>query len=185
MKTIVFFLEEPSAREMLAGILPRILPDNIHIRYVVFQGKQDLEKNLKLKLRGWKLPESVFVVMRDQDSGNCKTIKTKLVGLCNESGKERVLVRIACRELESFYLGDLAAVEKGLGLKGLKTQQLGKKFRNPDVLGSPAEELYKLTNNMYDKVSGSRAIAPYLNLKFNHSKSFKVLLAGINHLIET
>ncbi len=26
MKTIVFFLEEPSAREMLAGILPRILP---------------------------------------------------------------------------------------------------------------------------------------------------------------
>ncbi len=78
MKTIVFFLEEPSAREMLAGILPRILPDNVQIRYVVFQGKQDLERNLKMKLRGWRMPESIFVVMRDQDSGNCKTIKTKL-----------------------------------------------------------------------------------------------------------
>ncbi len=57
MKTIVFFLEEPSAREMLAGILPRILPNEMQIRYVVFQGKQDLEKNLKAKLRGRMLPD--------------------------------------------------------------------------------------------------------------------------------
>lgn len=183
MKTIVFFLEEPSAREMLAGILPRILPENVQIRYVVFQGKQDLEKNLKPKLRGWRLPDSVFVVLRDQDSGDCKAIKTKLVELCSEAGKEGVLVRVACRELESYYLGDLAAVEKGLGLKGLKRQQLRKKFRNPDALGSPSEELYRLTNNEYDKVSGSRAIAPYLNLTSNQSKSFNVLLSGINYLI--
>jgi len=44
MKTIVFFLEEPSAREMLEGVLPRILPENIQTRYLIFQGKQDLEK---------------------------------------------------------------------------------------------------------------------------------------------
>lgn len=31
MKTIVFFLEEPSAKEMLAGVLPRMLPENIHL----------------------------------------------------------------------------------------------------------------------------------------------------------
>jgi hypothetical protein len=184
MKTIVFFLEEPSAREMLAGILPRILPDDMQIRYVVFQGKQDLEKNLKAKLRGWMLPDSIFVVMRDQDSGDCKAVKNKLVGLCNEAGKEGVLVRVACRELESFYLGDLVAVEKGLGLKGLKTQQQGKKFRNPDALGNPADELFRLTSNTYDKVSGSRVIAPYLNLKSNCSVSFNVLVSGISNLIE-
>ncbi len=183
MKTIVFFLEEPSAKEMFQGILPRILPDNMQIRYVIFRGKQDLEKNLQAKLRGWMLPDSIFVVMRDQDSGDCRAIKTKLVGLCNEAGKDRVLVRVACRELESFYLGDLAAVEKGLGLKGLKTKQLGKKFRTPDALGSPANELFRLTGNTYDKVSGSRAIAPYLNLQSNCSKSFNVLLSGINNMI--
>ena len=185
MKTIVFFLEEPSAREMLAGILPRILPDEMQIRYVVFQGKQDLEKNLKAKLRGWMQPDSIFIVMRDQDSGDCKAIKTKLVGLCREAGKDGVLVRVACRELESFYLGDLAAVEKGLGLRGLKKKQQGKKFRNPDALGNPADELFRLTCNTYDKVSGSRAIAPYLNLTSNCSNSFKVLLSGINSLIGT
>lgn len=184
MKTIVFFLEEPSAKEMLAGVLPRILPENIQIRYIIFRGKQDLEKNIKLKLRGWRLPNCCFVVMRDQDSGDCKIIKTKLVELCNDAGKKGVLVRIACHELESFYLGDLSAVEKGLGLKGLGKQQQKKKFRDPDSIHNPADELFNLTKNLYDKVSGSRAIAPHLNLRSNCSKSFRVLMSGIFNLIE-
>ncbi len=78
MKTFVFFLEEPSAREMLQGILPRFLPNSIFIRYVIFQGKQDLEKNLKLKSRAWRLPNCSFIVIRDQDSGDCEKIKAKL-----------------------------------------------------------------------------------------------------------
>ncbi len=182
MKTIVFFLEEPSAREMLAGVLPRILPETMQVRYIVFQGKQDLEKNLKKKLRGWRMADCIFVVMRDQDSGDCKAIKTKLTDLCREAGKEGVLVRVACRELESFYLGDLAAVEQGLGLSGLRKQQQGKKFRDPDALGNPAEELFRITQHAYDKIAGSRAIAPYLSLEANCSNSFKVLLSGIKNL---
>ena len=184
MKTIVFFLEEPSAREMLAGVLPWVLPENIQIRYIVFQGKQDLEKNLKKKLCGWRMPDSIFVVMRDQDSGDCKAIKATLANLCREAGKEGVLVRVACRELESFYLGDLAAVEQGLGLTGLKKQQQWKKFRDPDALGNPAEELFRLTKNAYDKIAGSRAIALYLSLDSNCSHSFNVLLSGIKNLTE-
>ena len=184
MKTIVFFLEEPSAKEMLAGVLPRVLPENIQIQYIVFKGKQDLEKNLKKKLRGWRKPNSVFIVMRDQDSGNCKAIKAKLVDLCQEAGRDKVLVRIACRELESFYLGDLAAVEQGLGIKGISANQKKKKFRNPDALGNPAEELFKLTNNVYNKIAGSRDIAPYLNLNTNCSNSFNVLLSGIRNIVD-
>ena len=182
MKTIVFFLEEPSAKEMLAGLLPRILSENIQVRYIVFRGKQDLEKNLKKKMNGWRMPDSVFVVMRDQDSGDCKTIKAKLADLCREAGREGVLVRVACRELESFYLGDLAAVEQGLGLRNLRAQQQNRKFRNPDALGNPAEELYRLTSNVYDKIAGSRAIAPFLSLEANYSRSFNVLLSGIRNL---
>lgn len=185
MKTIVFFLEEPSAREMLKGILPRLLPENVQVRYLVFQGKQDLEKNLRRKLQGWRMPESVFVVMRDQDSGDCSAIKSRLVDLCRDAGQDGVLVRVACRELESFYLGDLIAVEKGLGIKGLNKQQRWKKFRDPDALGSPAEELLRLTHNTYDKVAGSRAIAPFLSLEANRSRSFNVLLSGVRKLVET
>lgn len=183
MRTIVFFLEEPSAREMLKGILPRLLPEDFQIRYLVFQGKQDLEKNLKRRLRGWRLPDSVFVVMRDQDSGDCRAIKARLVDLCREAGSEGALVRVACRELESFYLGDLAAVERGLGIKGLDALQDKAKYRNPDELVHPAEELDSLTRKSYHKLAGSRAIAPHLTLGKNHSHSFNVLLSGIRRLV--
>jgi hypothetical protein len=185
MRSIVFFLEEPSAKEMLTGVLPRILPENVQIKYIVFQGKQHLEKSLKNKLRGWNTPNSAFVVMCDKDSGDCKAIKAKLVNLCREAGRDDVLVRIACRELESFYLGDLTAVEKGLGINGLKRQQQNRKFRNPDGLNNAAEELFKLTNNMYGKIAGSRTISPHLNLETNHSKSFNALITGITNLINS
>lgn len=184
MKTMVFFLEEPSAREMLEGVLPRVLPEHVQVRYLVFQGKQDLDRNLKKKLSAWRIPESVFVVMRDQDSGDCKAIKTTLVNLCQEAGQDGVLVRVACRELESFYLGDLAAVEQGLGLTHLGELQRSRKFRNPDALSNPALELRRLTRNAYDKVAGSRAIGPFLSLEANRSRSFNVLLSGIRKLAE-
>ena len=151
--------------------------------YVIFQGKQDLEKNLKIKLRAWKLPNCSFIVMRDQDSGDCKEIKDNLANICEQAGKQGVLIRIACHELESFYLGDLAAVEKGLDLKGLERKKKQRKFRDPDLLANPSEEMFKLTGNIYDKVSGSRAISPHLALKSNSSKSFNTLISGIKNLI--
>jgi hypothetical protein len=37
MTTLVFLLEEPSAREMLKGILPKILPKTVGPEYKVFE----------------------------------------------------------------------------------------------------------------------------------------------------
>lgn len=184
MKTLVFFLEEPSAQEMLEGLLPRILPTETQRRYIVFRGKQDMEKNLTKRLRGWQMPESVFVVLRDQDSGDCHAVKEKLEILCNAAGHGDVLIRVACHELESFYLGDLSAVERGLSIIGLAARQNSRKFRTPDTLGNPTEELGKLTNRKYQKIAGSRNIAPHLSLESNKSHSYHVLLSGIRRLVE-
>jgi len=183
MKTIVFCLEEPSAREMLKGVLPRILPGDVTPHYIVFQGKQDLEKQLVRRLRGWLRPDTRFVVIRDQDAANCRKVKSNLVGLCRKAGKPDSLVRVACRELESFYLGDLAAVETGLRLSGLVRKQNSCKFRNPDRLANPVQEINRLTNSKYQKIAGSRAIGPHLQLEGNLSKSFCVLITGIKMLI--
>lgn len=182
MKTLVFFLEEPSAKEMLMGLLPKILPPGTESRFIVFQGKQDLEKNLLKRLRGWRVPESGFIVLRDQDSGDCHAIKRKLSAICSEAEKD-VLVRIACRELESFYLGDLSAVEKGLQVSGLSRQQGKSKFRGPDYLENPSLELEKLTGGRYQKISGSRSIAPCLSCDRNASHSFLALVSGIRKVI--
>lgn len=39
MKTLVCFLEESSARAMLEGIFPRLIDQQIIVRYIVFEGK--------------------------------------------------------------------------------------------------------------------------------------------------
>ncbi|MFC1856391.1 DUF4276 family protein [Thermodesulfobacteriota bacterium] len=186
MKYLIFLLEEPSAMAMLQGVLPRLLPENISSDFIVFEGKQDLEKQIERRLRSWLKPNSYFVVMRDQDSGDCLDIKKNLYRKCVNAGKKETLVRIACHELESFYLGDLAAVEQGLSLTGLIAKQQKRKYRTPDNLSNPSLELFALTNNKYQKLIGSRAIGQYLSLdKSNRSNSFNVLISGILKLIST
>lgn len=184
MTQLVFFLEEPSAKEMLMGLLPRLFSDTLSYRYVVFEGKQDLEKQLVGKLRAWQNPDSLFVVLRDKDGANCAQVKENLVAMCRLAGKPNSLVRIACHELESWYLGDLAAVEKGLNLSGLTKRQQQRKFRAPDELGNPKQVLKMLTNNVYQQIAGSRAIGGYLLLEGNQSKSFNVFLTGISSLLK-
>jgi hypothetical protein len=183
VKTLVFLLEEPSAREMLEGLRPRLLPSETDVRYVVFRGKQDLEKNLHRKLRGWLTPECVFVILRDQDAGDCREIKRRLIALCKAAPEKPTLVRIACHELESFYLGDLAAVERGLGVRGLARRQRETHFRDPDSMPNPAQTLGRLTDQTYQKVLGSRAIGPHLDLEKNASRSFQALISGIRTLV--
>jgi len=150
MITLVFFLEERSARELLEGLLPRFLPmDKVTPRYVVFEGKQDLEKQLVRRMRLWRTPNTHFVVLRDQDSAVCQDVKRRLVELCLEARRPGVLIRVACREIESWYLGDLAAVEQALGTSGVARRQGKQKFRDPDHLGSPSRELASLTDRHY------------------------------------
>ncbi len=182
MMTLVFFLEEPSAKEMLQGILPKLLPEHVSPRFIVFEGKQDLEKEVFRKMKLWNKPDSRFIVMRDQDAGDCRKIKANLLKKCYEAGKPDAVVRIACHELESFYLGDLHAVEQGLELKNLVKLQKNKKYREPDNIANAAQELTRLTK-IYDKVSGSRAIGRYLNVDNNCSRSFNVLVKAIKDIV--
>lgn len=185
MMELVFCLEEESAKVMLEGVLPRLLKDQFVVRYIVFQGKQDLERQLPRKLRCYSNLQARFLVLRDQDSHpSCRDLKTRLIELCNQAGKPHALVRIACRELESFYLADLAAVELGLCVTGLVKSQPTKKFRAPDYLGSPSRELTLLTKGKYQKVGGSRAIGAHLQLDNARSVSFSNLLSGILRLAQ-
>jgi hypothetical protein len=180
--TIVFLLEEPSMREALEGLLPRVLLTESW-RFVVHEGKQDLEKSIPRKLKAWREPDVRFVVIRDQDSSDCQAVKERLQSLCTDGGHGETLIRIACRELESWFLGDLNAVEAGLGAANIAHLQQKRKYRDPDNLGNPHEELRKLVKR-YQQISGARAIGPYLNPETNRSRSFQVLVEGLRRLAE-
>lgn len=184
MKELVFLLEEPSAKAMLESLLPRMLSDDIRVRCIPFEGKQDLEKQLTHKIRAYQNPEARFIVLRDLDSHpDCRAVKNKLVDLCAKSGKaDQCLVRIACKELETFYLADLQAVEQALQMTGLAQRQQKKNFRTPDTLGSPGLELRKLTCKRYEKVASSREIGKHLNLENKRSSSFRNLIDAIRRM---
>ncbi|MFI3197463.1 MAG: DUF4276 family protein [Methylococcaceae bacterium] len=184
MKELVFLLEEASAKALLKTLLPRLLSDEICVRLIPFEGKQDLEKQLVKRIRGYQNRHARFIVMRDLDSDpNCQALKQRLFKLCHEAGKaENCLVRLACRELEAFYLADLAAVERALAVSGLSKKQNTSKFRTPDALGSPSRELKQLTGQVYEKIAGSLAIGEHLELDNTRSPSFKNLIAGIRRL---
>lgn len=184
MRELVFLLEELSAKVMLESLLPRLLDPSIQFRLIAFEGKQDLEKQLLRKIRAYQNADARFIVLRDQDSHpNCVELKVRLMELCNQTSKgNSCLIRIACKELETFYLADLSAVEAGLGIHGLVKLQGSKKFRDPDNLGSPNRELKTLTKNLYEKVSGSREIGKYLDIQNARSSSFRNFISGIKRL---
>jgi len=184
MRELVFLLEERSSKALLESLLPRCLSTEIRFRLVPFEGKQDLERQLERRIRAYQNPHARFIVLRDQDSHpDCKKLKKSLSDYCKKSGRvQHCLVRIACQELETFYLADLGAVEKALMLDKLAAQQNTRKFRDPDRLGNPSRELRSLTKNRYEKVAGSREIGKQLDLENHRSPSFRNLIAGIRRM---
>ncbi len=184
MKELVFLLEEKSAQAFLETLLPRLLSDEVSHRLIPFHGKQDLQKQLVRKIRLYQNPHARFIVIQDQDSyQDCRVLKGQLLNLCNETGRRaECLVRIACKELETYYLADLSAVERALDLKGLAGKQKSEKFRMPDRLGNPSKELKLLTRDRYEKVGGSRKLGQHLSIDNDRSPSFRNLIAGIRRM---
>ena len=75
MRRIVFLLEEPSMVELLRGVLPKVFPEWVESQHwiaVPHNGKSDLEASIPRKLRAWNMPEDRFIIMRDNDGGDCR-----------------------------------------------------------------------------------------------------------------
>jgi Domain of unknown function (DUF4276) len=178
MKHLVFLLEEPSAQEALQAWLPAWLPEEVTPHFLVFQGKQDLEKRMTMRMRHWLQPNSRFVVLRDQDSGDCRVVKAELRTRCIDAGRPDAVVRVACRELEAFFVGDWQAVALAYGKPALARLAVKSTYRQPDELGSPSAELAKHVPG-YQKRDGARRIAPLIEPSRNTSRSFHALRSAI------
>lgn len=178
---LVFLLEEPSVRDLLEGLLPRLLPKGLAVNYVVFEGKQDLEKQLVRKLQGWQRLNPAFVVLRDQDAADCHRVKATLTKLVVQSGRQPTLVRVACRELESWIVGDWQAVAEAFDRPQLCAQSSKVPYRNPDQLVRPVEALRKFIPE-YQKRDGARRVGVLLEPSRNQSKSFRAFCSGLQKL---
>ena len=111
---IVFLLEEPSMEALLKEILPKIIK-NDRFFLIPHEGKDNLLQSIPIKLKAWNVPNTRFVIVQDQDNNDCIELKNRINEICKPYHKE-VLIRIVCKELESWYFGDLAAVSAAYAL---------------------------------------------------------------------
>lgn len=191
MKKLVFLLEEDSARVFLEGFLPRAFPvisdrERFEPEFFPFEGKHDLRHELLKKLKEWRVSNSAFVVLQDQDREDCRKAKERLVEICRKPGAlhKKATVRIVCRQLENWYLGDLAAVDSVYKTELQKKYANKARFRNVDDLDG-AQTLSKITENKYQKTDGSRKMGLAMNTDYlqNNSHSFRVFCEHVSSLV--
>jgi len=181
---IIFLLEEASMATLLEHWLPRLFPGWIsgqHFLCVPHHGKSDLDKSIPRKLRAWGVPDDHFVIVRDNDNADCIALKRHFLGLCDDNGRPKTLIRLVCQELESWYLGDLAALADAFKQSKVDTPKLRKRFDNPDALQKPSTQLARLVPE-FQKISGARKLAQYLHPNNNQSSSLRIFVAGVRDL---
>ena len=167
---------------LLEGLLPRFFP-TLQFLCIVHEGKQDLEKSIPRKLKAWAEPDVRFIVLRDRDAEDCKILKRRLLGLCKKAGRPETIVRIACRELEAWYLGEPGALATAYGDERLRGLGEKERFRDPDEVVRPSEALEELVP-AFQKVAGARLMADLLSREANRSRSFQVLMEGIERELD-
>lgn len=180
MSRLVFLLEERSMQVLLDGLLPRIMPD-LQFLCVPHEGKADLEKSIPRKLRGWREPGVRFVVVRDNDAGDCRALKRRLTDLCAKAGRADTLVRIACQELEAWYLGEPEALALAYDDPSLATIGRQARFRDSDAVTHPSSAVGDLVPD-FQKVSGARQMAQHLSVERNSSVSFRRFVDGVRRI---
>lgn len=197
-----FLLVERSAEVALSEILPIIIPENIGFKCHVFQGKEDLLKQLPNRLKGyrqWIQDDWRIVVLIDEDRKDCLKLKQNLENVAHQAGfytksnmsqtgNFQVVNRIAIEELEAWFFGDPIAIRNAYP-KVSKSFHRRSKYRNPEkIQGGTSEALERLLRqyypNWFPKVEVARNIAAYMQPERNISRSFQVFVEGVKACVE-
>jgi hypothetical protein len=199
---IEFLVEEPSAEAALKNLAPKLMGEDIALNIHVFQGKRDLLKNLPKRLRGYRrwLPDDWYiVVLIDKDQEDCAKLKKKLEEIAHNEGfitrsdtghdgKFQVINRIAIEELESWFFGDVTALEITYP-RIPRFLNRRRNFRNPDSIHNAAETLERVLKGAgyyrggMPKIEVARRISLHMDPSRNISKSFQVFWGALQNLI--
>lgn len=115
--------------------------------------------------QAWKCP---FCNVHDQNAKDCVKLKQDLLALCEGIGKK------------SWSELPLSAAYGKPKLSQISTQ---KKYRIPDDLPSPKEELYRLLPK-HQQIEGAKWVAPYMDIENNLSASFNQFVSGMRRFIQ-
>jgi hypothetical protein len=200
---IEFLVEEQSAEETLKYLLPRLIGERAQWKLINLGSKYKLLKVLPQRLAAYRQRISRgenlrMVVLVDRDNDDCETLKRRIeeaargAELATKSvpdtdGRFLVVNRIVIEELESWFIGDPAALRKAFTSLPVIDATTGI-FRNPDNGGS-WEALHRflkkhgIYKSSYPKIDAARRIAPKLDVQANRSHSFQVFVRGVEALL--
>ena len=194
MKRLVFLLEEMSTQKFLMNFLPELgFRKEEYLFPKIYQGKQDLLENFIRELRGWGVPGIRFIMLVDKDGDECRELKARILAKAEKKCRkqfEQLRVRILCRELEAWYLGDLAAL-RSVYPGNWKLQEP----RNPDEVENPKPSRF-LENKIpdFDKREIPATMGEILGRKCaedtgegfggNHSPSFRCFVRTMREELE-
>jgi hypothetical protein len=184
MTVLHIFTEEPSLKNVFDIILPKILPEHVLFRIYPHQGKQDLEKALTHTIPSIsRIPGSRILITRDQDTADCKKVKSELIDIV----KDNCYCEYSCKELESWFIGDLKAIENAFPRFRASQYENKAKYRNVDDIPKPSADLLKLipeysNRKFLPKLEISEKIAEHMNPEKNKSKSFSQTIIAIKRL---
>ena len=204
MRQLEVLVEEPSAKVALDIVLKQLVPEDHRFSVRDYGSKRKLLKELPKRLAAYakrirKREDLRILVLIDQDSDDCEVLKQKLeadavgCGLATKSrpdsqGRFRVVNRIVVEELESWFIGDPAALRRAF--PKLPPENFKGIFAKPDNQGNKAWEnshrllkKHGIFRNSYPKIEAARKIAPHIDCDRNRSPSFRQFCNGVEALL--
>lgn len=193
-----FLVEEPSMEAVLVNLLPKILAPDVSFAIRVFQGKQDLLKNLPDRLRAYKkwIPANYrIVILIDRDNEDCYRLKKELDKIAQEAqlipkssvsrfDSFQVMNRIVIEELESWFFGDRYAIRCAYPALSPNFVRKPRVIR-PDDISDPCEKLERVLQRAkyypsgIPKIEVARNISRCMDPDRNCSHSFWVFREGL------
>lgn len=184
---IIFLVEDFSMRKFLEGILLRLGFESHLFEIKHHHGKEDLLNNLYKVTPSLSKRAKHIVVLIDKDRQNCIELKQTLREKMSWCFCDHTL-RIACYELESWFLGDLEAVAHCSSKFKLDSFKNKPKYQHTDEIPKPSKVLETMVPD-WESVYGSKpkfaeAISKYITLEpeYNHSQSFSIFLKTLLQL---
>ncbi len=184
------FTEEPSIKYVLEKIIYKMNFVEDEFRIHSHQGKNDLITALNKTVPSIsRIPDSKILITIDQDKNDCISLKNEIQQIIEPSCACDFKIRIICKELEAWYLGDMNAIENAYPRFKAENYKNKSKYRNVDKIVSPNLEVLKIIPEYnpfkrLPKIEAAIRISPFLELDGNKSSSFNNTIKAIKFLTQ-
>ncbi len=186
--TLYIFTEEPSAEKCFSHFLPKLLSSSVKFKIFAHGGRENLKQALQKTLPTISREQNAKILITiDQDDYDCKTLKEELQEIIRTKCQCPYKIRIVCKELESWFLGDLLAISKAYPRFKPEKYRNKSNMKKVDDIIKPSKKLIKMITEIDGRIFLSKGelsekISPHLDINSNTSTSFNQTIKSVEEL---